>query len=66
MSSKFVRGEDGSIQILFTSQEAHVLINLTEQILELLGDGAINSEIDVDPLFQMMGLDSMMGMGGSE
>lgn len=66
MSSKFVRGEDGSIQIVFTSQEAHVLINLTEQILELLGDGAINSEIDVDPLFQMMGLDSMMGMGGSE
>ena len=66
MSSKFVRGEDGSIQIVFTSQEAHVLINLTEQILELLGDGAINSEIDVDPLFQMMGLSSMMGMAGSE
>lgn len=66
MSSKFIRAEDGSIHIVFTSQEAHVLINLTEQILELLGDGAVNSEIDVDPLFQMMGLDSIMGMGGSE
>ena len=65
MSSKFIRVEDGSIQILFTSQEAHVLINLTEQILELLGDGAVNSEIDIDPIFQMMGLDSMMGLGSS-
>lgn len=72
MSSKFIRAEDGSIQIVFTSQEAHVLINLTEQILELLGDGAVNAEIDIDPLFQMMGLgsmmglDSTMGLGGSE
>lgn len=65
MSSKFIRAEDGSIHILFTSQEAHVLINLTEQILELLGDGAVNSEIDIDPIFQMMGLDSMMGLGSS-
>lgn len=66
MSSKFIRAADGSIHIVFSSQEAHVLINLTEQILELLGDGAVNSEIDIDPIFQMMGLDSMMGMGGSE
>lgn len=66
MSSKFVRAEDGSIHIVFTSHEAHVLINLTEQILELLGDGAVNAEIDMDPIFQMMGFDSMMGMGGSE
>ena len=65
MSSKFIRGEDGSIHIVFTSQEAHVLINLCEQILELLGDGAVNAEIDIDPLFQMMGMGSM-GMGGSE
>jgi hypothetical protein len=60
MSSKFVRAEDGTIHIVFTSQEAHVLINLTEQILELLGEGAINTDIDLDPLFQMM------GVGGSE
>ncbi|MFM8937449.1 MAG: DUF2017 domain-containing protein [Actinomycetota bacterium] len=66
MSSKFIRAEDGEIHIVFTSQEAHVLINLTEQILELLGDGAVNSEIDVDPIFQMMGLGSSMDMGGSE
>jgi hypothetical protein len=70
MSSKFIRGEDGSIRIVFTSQEAHVLINLCEQMLELLGDGAVNAEIDIDPLFQMMGMGSMgmgaMGMGGSE
>ena len=65
MSSKFIRAEDGSIHIVFTSQEAHVLINLCEQMLELLGDGAVNAEIDIDPLFQMMGMGAM-GMGGSE
>ena len=56
MSSKFIRDESGAIRIVFTSQEAHVVINLTEQLLELLGDGSIHSEIEVDPLFQMMGL----------
>lgn len=60
MSSKFIRDENGAIRIVFTSQEAHVVINLTEQLLELLGDGSINADIEVDPLFQMMGL------GGSE
>lgn len=60
MSSKFIRAEDGSIRIVFTSQESQVLINLTEQILELLGEGGINTDINLDPLFQMMGL------GGSE
>ncbi len=56
MSSKFVRDDDGAIRIVFTSQEAHVVINLTEQLLELLGDGSINTDIEVDPLFRMMGL----------
>jgi hypothetical protein len=60
LSSKFVRDESGAIRIVFTSQEAHVVINLTQQLLELLGDGSINADIEVDPLFQMMGL------GGSE
>lgn len=60
MSSKFVRDESGAIRIVFTSQEAHVVINLTQQLLELLGDGSINADVEVDPLFQMMGL------GGSE
>ena len=60
MSSKFIRDESGAIRIVFTSQEAHVLINLTEQLLELLGDGGLNTGIEVDPLLQMM------GFGGSE
>ncbi|MFM7624699.1 MAG: DUF2017 domain-containing protein [Actinomycetota bacterium] len=60
MSSKFIRDDSGAIRIVFTSQEAHVVINLTQQLLELLGDGSINADIEVDPLFQMMGL------GGSE
>lgn len=60
MSSKFIRDESGAIRIVFTSQEAHVLINLTEQLLELLGDGALNAEVEMDPLLQMM------GFGGSE
>ena len=56
MSSKFIRDENGEIRIVFTSQEAHVITNLTEQLLELLGEGAISAEIATDPLFQMMGL----------
>lgn len=60
MSSKFIRDESGAIRIIFTSQEAHVLINLTEQLLELLGDGGQSAEIEIDPLLQMM------GFGGSE
>jgi hypothetical protein len=56
LSSKFVRGDDGSIRIVFTSQEAHVVLNLTAQLLELLGEGSINADIESDPLLQMMGL----------
>ena len=56
MSSKFVRDDDGTIRIVFTSQEAHVVINLTAQLLELLGEGSLNADIEADPLFQMMGL----------
>ena len=41
---------------MFTSQEAHVVINLTAQLLELLGEGSLNADIEADPLFQMMGL----------
>ena len=60
MSSKFIRDESGAIRIVFTSQEAHVLVNLTEQLLELLGDVALNAGVEMDPLLQMM------GFGGSE
>jgi hypothetical protein len=56
LSSKFVRDDDGAIRIVFTSQEAHVVLNLTAQLLELLGEGSINADIESDPLFQMMGL----------
>jgi hypothetical protein len=56
LSSKFVRDDDGTIRIVFTSQEAHVVLNLTAQLLELLGEGSINADIESDPLFQMMGL----------
>ncbi len=51
---------DGKILIEFSSQERHVLINLTEQIIELLGeeDGAthLSQEHTVDPLLAMMGI----------
>jgi hypothetical protein len=56
LSSQFVRDDDGSIRIVFTSQEAHVVLNLTAQLLELLGEGSISADIESDPLFQMMGL----------
>ena len=32
------------------------MINLTAQLLELLGEGSLNADIEADPLFQMMGL----------
>ena len=34
----FFRSGDDKVFAVFTSQEAHVLINLAEQILELLGE----------------------------
>lgn len=34
----FFRSGDGKVFAIFSSQEAHVLINLSEQILELLGE----------------------------
>ena len=37
--SAFRRQDNGDLSITFTSQEAHVLVNLTEQSLELLADG---------------------------
>ena len=59
MSSKamstFRRLDDGSISITFTSQEAHVLINLTEQLVELLSEGDGQSH-QVDPLLHLVGI----------
>lgn len=58
--SSFRRIEKGDIPelaITFTSQEAHVLINLTEQLLELLAEGEGQSH-QVDPLLHLVGISS--------
>ncbi len=55
--SSFIRGEDGELSITFSSQEAHVLVNLTAQILELLSDGASQSH-QIDPLLHLVGISS--------
>ena len=53
--STFKKSDDGKISITFTSQEAHVLINLTEQLLELLGEGEGQFH-QVDPLLHLVGI----------
>ena len=47
--SSFRQLDNGDLSITFTSQEAHVLINLTEQLLELLADGDGQAH-QVDPV----------------
>ena len=53
--SSFRRLDNGDFAITFSSQEAHVLINLTEQLLELLADGDGQSH-QVDPLLHLVGI----------
>ena len=53
--SSFRPLDNGDLAITFTSQEAHVLINLTEQLLELLADGDGQSH-SVDPLLHLVGI----------
>lgn len=53
--STFKREDSENLMITFTSQEAHVLINLTEQLLELLGEGDGQSH-QVDPLLHLVGI----------
>ena len=53
--STFKRHNDDELTITFTSQEAHVLINLTEQLLELLAEGEGQSH-QVDPLLHLVGI----------
>jgi hypothetical protein len=53
--SSFRRNDNNDLTINFTSQEAHVLINLTEQLLELLADGDGQSH-EVDPLLHLVGI----------
>jgi len=53
MSSKFERLRDDEFRIVLTTQEAQVLMNLLEQLLELLGEPSI---AEPDPLFNLLGL----------
>lgn len=53
MSTSFERSESGELRIKFTTQEAQVLINLLEQLLELLGEPLI---AEPDPLFNLLGI----------
>ena len=53
--STFKRHDNDEVTITFTSQEAHVLINLTEQLLELLAEGEGQSH-QVDPLLHLVGI----------
>ncbi len=58
--SGFLRSGDEKITITLASQEAHVLINLTEQIIELLGEEDGGSHLSdghtVDDLMRMVGI----------
>jgi len=57
-SFRRIEKEDNpALAITFTSQEAHVLINLTEQLLELLAEGEGQSH-QVDPLLHLVGISS--------
>ena len=51
----FFRSGDDKVFAVFTSQEAHVLINLTEQLVELLSEGDGQSH-QVDPLLHLVGI----------
>jgi hypothetical protein len=53
--SAFRRDDDGKIRAIFSSQESHVLINLTEQLLELLGEGASHISQESDPFLHLVG-----------
>jgi hypothetical protein len=53
--STFKRQDNDELTITFSSQEAHVLINLTEQLLELLAEGEGQSH-QVDPLLHLVGI----------
>ena len=56
--SSFRRDEDGNLHIIFTSQEVHVLMNLIEQLLELLGESSVEAHHgdDMDPFMHLMGI----------
>ena len=51
----FKREENGEISIEISTQESHVLISLTEQLLELLSQGDSLAEAQ-DPLLHLVGI----------
>ena len=53
--SSFKREENGEISIEISTQESHVLISLTEQLLELLSQGDSLAEAQ-DPLLHIVGI----------
>jgi hypothetical protein len=53
--SAFQRDDQGKIGAVFTSQESHVLQNLTEQLLELLGEGTSSISPEADPFLHLVG-----------
>ena len=62
--STFRRNESGEIEIAFTSQEAQVLVNLTEQLLELLGENELatsSADLDHQTFMNLMGISSSDG-----
>lgn len=53
------REDSGEIAAIFTSQESQVLINLTEQLLELLGESSLHYQTpgeSSDPLMNLLGI----------
>lgn len=53
------RNDDDAIQATFTTQELQVLVNLTEQLLELLGEGELHTATPgeaLDPFLSLMGI----------
>ena len=57
--SSFRRDDNGEIRAIFTSQEIQVILNLTEQLLELLGDSELHTAAPgegLDPFMNLMGI----------
>lgn len=61
--SNFRRDESGEIQLILTTQEVQVLKNLTEQLIELLGEGELHTQ---NPGETHDSLLNLMGIGGSD
>lgn len=57
--TSFRRDDNGEIKVIFTSQETQVILNLTEQLIELLGDSELHTAVPgeaIDPFMNLMGI----------